>query len=265
MKYCFRHFAVFPLALTLSGPALAFEIVDPSKLGSQSFLLGTGTPATATVKSQPSFRMMPYAAIGGEAAWNRNIWLEGLRLRETDASSINLGTTSHVERRFAPAKNPNDRFTDVFAVPQLGAFVNYRSGGAEIGRLAITTGITGSASRGFDIAATRSFGLSDGVSLNFGPTLSFGEAERFGFQPQSWTGSRLGAAGATLGLQAAVTERVTASLSASYSVIYNQHPAAWSVTGSWLASGSWSASGFWPITCFSSVTNATNVSRSDGT
>ncbi len=222
MKQCFRHFAVFPLALTLSGPALAFEIVDPSKLGSQSFSLGTGGSGTAAAKSQPSFRMMPYAAIGGEAAWNRNIWLEGMRLRETDTSSINLGTTSHVERRFAPIKDPNDRFTDVFAVPQMGAFINYRSGGAEISRLAITTGIMGSASRGFDIAATRSFGLSDGVSLNFGPTLSFGEAERFGFQPQSWTGSRLGAAGATLGLQAAVTERVTASLSASYSVIYNQ-------------------------------------------
>jgi hypothetical protein len=223
MKQCIRPSAVFSLALVLSGPVAAFELVGPEKLGTQSFSLGGVTAGSTTAtKSQPSFRTMPYAPVGGESGWNRNIWLEGVRLQPSETSSFNVGTTSHVERRFAPAKDPTDRFADVFAVPQMGAFVNYRNEGIELARLAVTTSIMGSASRGFDIAATRSFGLSDGLSLNFGPTLSFGESERFGFQPQAWNGTRLGAAGATFGLQAAVSERVTASLSASYSVLYNQ-------------------------------------------
>ncbi len=116
--------------------------------------------------------------------------------------------------------DPADRFSSVFAVPQAGAFVSFRDNGLELGRFAVTTGAIAGTPRGFDIAATRSFGLADGVSINFGPTLSFGEAERFGFTAQAWSGTRLAATGATLGFEHALSSQTKASLSASYALIH---------------------------------------------
>jgi hypothetical protein len=198
------------------GSANAFDLVPAERLGTRGFSLGG---ARADIVA-PGFRVMPYAGSGTEPTLRQRVWNDAAQFAVGERANLAVGSTSHFERRFNAVRDPSDRFSEVFAVPQSGAFVSFRDNGLELGRFAVTTGVIAGTPRGFDIAATRSFGLADGVSVNFGPTLSFGEAERFGFASQAWSGTRLAATGATLGFERALTTQTTASLSASYALIH---------------------------------------------
>jgi hypothetical protein len=205
-------------ALAGAAPALAFEVKPAGQAESGFFFDQSGGLNLSSPRSLPvtdRFRILPYASIGSETFALRP--LDG-RLDAFNGNAFGLGPTI-ANTPFEPVARSN-RVTDSFTTGRGGAFLNYLQDGQEWGRLAITTGIGGTgAAKGFDIRAMKRFGLSDGVSLNFGPTLSFGEHERFGIAPQAAGAARLTAAGATLQLDREINTNLKASLSANYSML----------------------------------------------
>jgi hypothetical protein len=206
------------LAVAGSTPAFAFEVKSATQAESGFFFDGAGGLNLSAPRNMPAndrFRILPYATIGSETFALRP--LDG-RFDALKGSAFGLGP-SVGSNLFEPAAR-SSRITDSYRTGRGGAFLNYLEDGQEWGRLAITTGIGGTgAAQGFDIRAMRRFGLGDGVSLNFGPTLSFGEYERFGLAPQTANTARLTAAGAALQLERQISPNLKAALSANYTVL----------------------------------------------
>ncbi|MGL4729052.1 MAG: hypothetical protein ACRCWO_09870 [Bosea sp. (in: a-proteobacteria)] len=176
---------------------------------------GLNLSAPRTMPANDRFRILPYASVGSETFALRP--LDG-RLDAIKGSAFGLGP-SVGNNIFEPASR-NSRVTDSFTRGRGGAFLNYLEDGEEWGRLAVTTGIGGTgAAQGFDIRAMRRFGLADGISLNFGPTLSFGEYQRFGLAAQTGNAPVITSAGAAFQLERALSPNLKASLSANYSLV----------------------------------------------
>jgi hypothetical protein len=209
---------VVVLASTGALPALAFQVKSAAEAESGFFFDSNGGLNLAVPRTMPDndrFRILPYASIGSET-----FALSPLagRLDGIKGSAFGLGP-SVGNALFEPAPR-SSRVTDSFTQGRGGAFLNYLEDGQEWGRLAVTTGIGGTgAAQGFDIRAMRRFGLGDGISLNFGPTLSFGEYERFGLAAQTGNPAKLTSAGAAFQLERALSPNLKASLSANYSVV----------------------------------------------
>ncbi len=204
-------------ALMAAGHAQAFESKPLEQQGGSFFLNRTGglgldgKPPPALAER---FRILPYASVGGET-----FALNPLAGLTEGPPRDNFGIGASYDRsRFEPRAAL--RGADAFTAGRGGAFFNYLQDGAEWGRLAVTTGIGGTgAAQGFDIRAMRRFGLADGVSLSFGPTLSFGEYERFGLAPQGNNGQRLTAAGAGFQLERELSPNLRAAFTANYSMV----------------------------------------------
>jgi hypothetical protein len=149
----------------------------------------------------------------------RGAWLEALRV-----GPVAIGSVVSVDRQLALS-----RVGDEARATRFGGFLAYHEAGREVGRLSIQTGQAG----GFDVRATRSFKLTDRVSLDIGPTVSLGSFERFGYRPQfsSMAGltssgqpfntdrAQLGAFGLTTSIETRISDRTVARMFADYARI----------------------------------------------
>lgn len=223
LKQCL--FAAGCATLFVSGGALAqgFQ-VKPASEADAGFTLDAGgqlrLATQARRNSTPNFRTLPYAGIGYGDVFSLDSQ-DGGWLQLGRAGGFGFGPALTLDRHLTTPARPTSQVTNIFGTARTGAFMRYVDGDDEWGRLTVTSGILGSgSSQGFDIRATKRFGLADGMSLNFGPTLSFGDPERFGALPQLNNSSRLAATGTGLQFEKELGRNVTATVSANYAMVH---------------------------------------------
>jgi hypothetical protein len=207
-----------------SAQAQAFE-VKPAQQANSGFFLDAGGQLRLATRdgrnSAPNFRTLPYAGIGYGDVFALDTQ-EGGWLQLGRAGSFGFGPAVTFDRHLTTPLKSQSRVTDIFGAARTGAFMRYVDGQDEWGRLTVTSGILGSgSSQGFDIKATKRFGVADGLSLNFGPTLSFGDGERFGaVTPLSVNPNRLAATGAALQIEKELGRNLTATIAANYALVH---------------------------------------------
>lgn len=156
----------------------------------------------------------------------RGAWMEAARM-----GSFSMGPVLAVDRTLALSTRGASAGLDARNAARYGAFLAYTAQGQEVGRLSLTTGRLG----GLDIKLSRSFKLTDNLSLDIGPTISLGSFERFGYaqaavaaqslSPAASYGpdrAQLGAFGLATAIESRISERTVARMFADYARIEAQ-------------------------------------------
>lgn len=205
------------------------EGVSTSNQPAGFYLDGGGRIETSTRQFQNSAgtaRALPYAAIGHGDSFSANT-RDGAWLRALQFGNVGLGPALNFDRHVAVPGKGSPRITDMFGSAKVGAFLDYREAGLEWGRITVTSGaqFLGSAP-GFDIRATKRFNLSEGLSLNFGPTLAFADSRDYGLRQISLNPPVMAATGALLQIEKELAANLKATLTANYAVLHPPQNAA---------------------------------------
>ncbi len=160
----------------------------------------------------------------------RGAWLEAARL-----GPVAFGPVLAVDRHLSLSGRDFGDRDDPDRLARFGGFMAFTDAGAEVGRLALTTGRAG----GLDVRASKSFKLNDTVTLDIGPVISLGSFERFGYAspamasavpaaalaatasraPLNVDRAQLGAFGLATAIETRVNDRTVARMFAEYARI----------------------------------------------
>ncbi len=206
--------------------ASAAQIDDSSDADSPLgfFLDGGATARTSTRRGRSSvgtFRALPYLGGGYGDSFSLDT-VDGGWLKLGNVNNFGFGPALSVDRYLSIPKRGEPKITDIFGSGKVGAFINYQDGAMEWGRLTVTSGTAflGSAD-GVDIRATKRFNLSDSLSVNFGPTLTFSDTRLPNVAPLNLTSGRVAATGASLQIEKELKSNLTATVTANYAVVHN--------------------------------------------
>ncbi len=237
--------AVFALLTLLAAPGAACAL-EVTQAVWQRFTLDQAQTAGISLRGYrlPQFAptLTPVIGLNYENAQTasaiRGAWLEAGRIGAFAAGPI-IG----IDRQLSLSSRTASRGIDTDRDLRFGGFLAYVRQGEEAGRIALTTGRIG----GIDIKATRSFKLTDSMSLDIGPTISLGTYERFGYDQAirnavaagglapSYNVDRaqLGAFGLATAIETRVNDRTVARMFADYARIEAQRnqPGIGSLTG----------------------------------
>jgi hypothetical protein len=219
--------------LAATSSARAFEVTSSVW---ERFTLDQGRTAGLSLRGyrMPQFApsLTPLVGLNYEnaqaASAVRGAWMEAARM-----GSFSMGPVLAVDRSLALSTRGAAPGLDAQNAARYGGFLAYTAQGQEIGRLSLTTGRLG----GLDIKASRSFKLTDNLSLDIGPTISLGSFERFGYAQASAAArsqglspassysadrAQLGAFGLATAIESRISERTVARMFADYARIEAQ-------------------------------------------
>jgi hypothetical protein len=188
------------------------------------FLDGGASARTSTRRGRSSvgtFRALPYLGGGHGDSFSLDT-VDGGWLKLGKVNNFGFGPALSLDRYVTSPKRGEPKITDIFGSGKVGAFINYQDGAMEWGRLTVTSGTAflGSAD-GVDIRATKRFSLSDTLSVNFGPTLTFSDTRLPNIAPVAVSSGRVAATGASLQIEKEVRKNLTATVTANYALVHN--------------------------------------------
>jgi hypothetical protein len=232
-----KHLAAIGAAILVLGGSGAARALEVTSSVWERFTLDQGQNAGISLRGyrMPQFAptLRPIVGLNYENAQTasavRGAWLEAARI-----GSFSMGPVIALDRALALSSRSGSETLEQDRALRYGGFLAYASQGQEVGRLSFATGRLG----GLDIKATRSFKLTDNVSLEVGPTISLGSFERFGYaQVASSLGAgasamnaasyspdraQLGAFGLATAVETRINDRTVARMFADYARVEAQ-------------------------------------------